>query len=85
MSGAPIDRRMFIGGVGAVAVTAIAPTDAMCAASGLSAAAIQEPSIYSVDDACGHWPPYSHPIPFGSPAHSDAFAHADAIDRIFLV
>jgi hypothetical protein len=33
-----------------------------------------------VDDAWGHWPPYSHPIPYG---RTQTVAQLDGVDHLF--
>jgi hypothetical protein len=50
------------------------------------ALASAEPNGFgSVDDACGHWPPYAHPIPYGRmPAAPNVLAHAEPLDHIFM-
>jgi hypothetical protein len=91
MSGVNIPRRSFIGSIGlmagAVVATTLVPLSVVHALPGDLALAPAEPGGFgSVDDACGHWPPYSHPIPYGhAPAAPSVFAQADPIDHIFLV
>jgi hypothetical protein len=91
MSGTTLDRRSFLGTVGlmagAVVATTLVPLSAVHALPGDLALAPAEPNGFgSVDDACGHWPPYAHPIPYGHvPTATGALAHAEPIDHIFLV
>jgi hypothetical protein len=71
-----LDRRAFLGGVGfaagAVVASSLVPLSVVHAlpsesAVPLSAASVDDPSWFGhVDDACGHWPRYAHPIPFGT-------------------
>ena len=91
LTGLVLDRRAFLGGAGfaagAVVATALVPLSVVHALPGSIQLAAAEPSGFGhVDDACGHWPPYSHPIPYGRPAEgASILAHADPIDHIFLV
>lgn len=91
MSGANLDRRSFLGSVGmmagAVVATTLVPLSVVHALPGDLALAPAEPNGFgSVDDACGHWPPYAHPIPYGHfAAAPSVLAHAEPIDHIFLV
>jgi hypothetical protein len=91
MSGASIARRSFLGSVGlmagAVVATTLVPLSAVHALPSDLALMPAEPNGFgSVDDACGHWPPYSHPIPYGQvPAAPSVFAQAEPVDHIFLV
>jgi hypothetical protein len=87
-----MDRRAFLGGVGmaagAVVATSLVPLSVVHAlpAAGLPLSAAVEPAGgWHIDDMCGHWPPYAHPIGYGHamPAAS-LTAHADPIDHIFL-
>jgi hypothetical protein len=68
-----LDRRAFLGGAGfaagAVLATALVPLSIVHAAPGEGAINLtpmpDDPSWNGhVDDACGHWPPYSYPIPY---------------------
>ena len=87
-----MDRRAFLSGAGlaagAVVATSLVPLSvvhALPAGPPLSLAA--EPmGDWHVDDMCGHWPPYAHPIGYGQPALVPVTmtAHADPIDHIFL-
>jgi hypothetical protein len=85
-----IDRRAFLGGAGltagAVVATTLVPLSVVHALpSGASLAAAPSGS-WHVDDICGHWPPYAHPIAYGRPVigASSIRAHAAPIDHIFL-
>jgi len=66
-----LDRRAFLGGAGFAAGAVVASTlvplsvvHALPSASSLAlTATADDPSWFGhVDDACGHWPRYSHPI-----------------------
>ena len=91
MSGIKLDRRSFLGSAGlaagAVVATTLVPLSMVHALPGdIALAAAQPTGFGSVDDACGHWPPYSHPIPYGRPQLAPSvLAHAEPIDHIFLV
>ena len=91
MSGVTVDRRSFLGSVGlmagAVMATTLVPLSVVHALPGDIALAPMAPNGFgSVDDACGHWPPYAHPIPYGHvPAVPSALAHVESIDHIFMV
>ena len=78
-----LDRRAFLGGAGfaagAVMVTALVPLSAVHALPVQGAVALTpmpaDPSWNGhVDDACGHWPPYAHPIPYNVVREPEAFA-----------
>lgn len=60
-----VNRREFLGSMGAVSLVMTVgislPLEATHATSCSNVAA----GTWSVDDICGHWPPYSHPIPYG--------------------
>ena len=90
MSRMKLDRRAFLGSAGfaagAVMVTTLVPLSVVHALPGDIALAPVEPSGFgSVDDACGHWPPYAHPIPYGRiPAAPNVLAHVEPIDHIFM-
>jgi hypothetical protein len=94
-----IDRRAFLSGAGlmagAVVATSLVPLSAVhalpSAAPGGSLAAAESEGTWHVDDICGHWPPYAHPIGYGhagvasaARSHASMLAHADAIDHVFL-
>jgi hypothetical protein len=90
MSGIKLDRRSFLGSAGlaagAVVVTTLVPLSVVHALPGDVALSAAEPTGFgSVDDACGHWPPYAHPIPYGhAPMAASMLGHAEPIDHIFL-
>lgn len=85
-----LDRRAFLGGAGfaagAVVASALVPLSMVHAVPSEQTLALtpmaDDPSWNGhVDDACGHWPPYSHPIPYGVGRSDAAFAAvADAGD-----
>ena len=95
-----IDRRAFLGGAGlmagAVVATSLVPLSVVhalpsAASPGGALAAAGPEGTWHVDDICGHWPPYAHPIGYGhvgvasaANVHASMLAHADAIDHIFL-
>jgi hypothetical protein len=87
-----IDRRSFLGSVGmmagAVVATSLVPLSVVHAvpAGTLSlSAAGPLPGNWHVDDTCGHWPPYAHPIGYAQPRVAVSLtALADPIDHIFL-
>jgi hypothetical protein len=91
MSSIRLDRRTFLGSAGllagAVVATTLVPLSAVHALPGDITLAAAEPTGFgSVDDACGHWPPYAHPIPYGHvPMAPGVLAYAEPIDHIFLV
>ena len=72
---------------GAVVATTLVPLSVVHALPGNLALTPAEPGGFgSVDDACGHWPPYAHPIPYGhAPTVSSVLAHAEPIDHVFLI
>jgi len=88
--GVVLDRRAFLGNAGlaagAVMATALVPLSVVHALpSDIPMAAADVYGAGHVDDACGHWPPYAHPIPYGRPAPAPTLAiNADPIDHIFL-
>ena len=81
-----LDRRAFLGSVGfaagAVVVTALVPLSvvhALPAQASLGLTPMPGDPVWNghVDDACGHWPPYAHPIPYNvvrAPDAADVFA-----------
>ena len=94
-----IDRRAFLGGAGlmagAVVATSLVPLSVVHALPSTSScgslAAAGPEGSWHVDDICGHWPPYAHPIGYGHvstassvQAHASLLAHADPIDHVFL-
>ena len=80
-----MDRRSFIAGVGMMASAAMA-TSIVPLSTVHAVAASASDEGWHVDDMCGHWPRYAHPIGYGhvqSP-HVSLIAQADPIDHIFL-
>jgi len=75
-----LDRRAFLGGAGfaagAVVATTLVPLSVVHAVSAeKSVAFTSDPSWTGhVDDACGHWPPYSYDIPYNVVSEPEAFA-----------
>jgi hypothetical protein len=65
----------------------LVPLSVVHALPGSVSLSASEPTGFgSVDDACGHWPPYSHPIPYGRPAVTPALAASfDPIDHILMM
>ena len=68
-----LDRRAFLGGAGfaagAVMATALVPLSivhALPAQAPVALTPLPDDASWNghVDDACGHWPPYSHAIPY---------------------
>lgn len=87
LGGVPMQRRIFLSraglAAGAVVATSLVPLSAVHALPArLLAAAAEPPWTGHVDDACGHWPPYAHPIPYGPPAAAPLMA-ADPADWNF--
>jgi hypothetical protein len=91
-----LDRRTFLGGAGfaagAVVATSLVPLSVVHALPSevpLSVAPADDPAWTGhVDDACGHWPPYSHPIPYNLGRASEvhiAAAASEPIDYILMV
>jgi len=95
-----LDRRAFLGTVGFTAGAVVASTlvplsvvHAVPAAGSPELTALPgDPSWDGhVDDACGHWPPYSYPIPYNVCRATDAAAVAamdvavDPVDQILMV
>jgi hypothetical protein len=82
-----LDRRAFLGGAGMAAGAVVAATlvplsvvHALPSQGVALTAAADDPSWTGhVDDACGHWPPYSHPIPYdvGRVSAASLTAHVD--------
>ena len=82
-----LDRRAFLGGAGfaagAVVASSLVPLSivhALPAQASVGLTPMPDDPTWNghVDDACGHWPPYAHPIPYNvvrapEPA-ADAFA-----------
>lgn len=93
-----LDRRAFLGGAGfaagAVVASALVPLSVVHAVPAADALAMTpaagDPQWNGhVDDAWGHWPPYSHPIPYsvGRAPETVAAAHVavDPVDLILMV
>jgi len=69
-----LDRRAFLGGAGfaagAVIATSLVPLSIVHALPAAEAPVSLTPMPWDplwnghVNDACGHWPPYAHPIPY---------------------
>jgi hypothetical protein len=77
-----MDRRTFLGSAGLVVATTLVPLSVVHAiCSDVSIATV---STWHVDDVCGHWPPYAHPIGYGHVPAPVAVAHAEPVDHIFL-
>ena len=85
-----LDRRSFLGGAGfaagAVVATSLVPLSIVHALPSeaslpLSVAPADDPSWTGhIDDACGHWPPYSHPIPYNIGRVAEVHVAAAAIE-----
>ncbi len=75
LNGRTFDRRTFLGAAGlsagALLAAQFAPLSFATAAT--AARPLEEPTdsngAWHVDDICGHWPRYAHPIPY-SPAQA---------------
>jgi hypothetical protein len=82
-----LDRREFLGNliltIGGASVAAMVPFATVSS----SAPATDICGDWNVDDVCGAYPPYAHPIPFGRPglASDSLLANAEPADHIFLV
>ncbi len=74
-----MDRRAFIGAVVATSVVPLSAVHAVPTGIPLSVSA----GVWNghVDDACGHWPPYAHAIPYG---RSRDTTQLDGVDHLFL-
>lgn len=80
-----LDRRAFLGGAGfaagAVVATSLAPLSIVHALPVAQAPVTLTPMpgdpVWNghVDDACGHWPPYSYPIPYNMVQAPEGAAH----------
>jgi hypothetical protein len=89
-----LDRRAFLGGAGlaagAVVATALVPLSIVHSVPAQATVALtpnaDDPSWNGhVDDAWGHWPPYSHPIPYNVARVDDAFAaNVDSVDYFLI-
>jgi hypothetical protein len=80
MSGLP--RRTFLTAAGLTAgVVAIGPF----VRAALAASADRRVGDWHVDDICGHWPRYAHPIPYG---HTElgpvSWDNVAAVDLMFM-
>jgi hypothetical protein len=84
-----VGRRWFLGSIGmmagAVVATSLVPLSVVHAVAQLPLSPAPE-GTWHVDDMCGHWPRYAHPIGYGhvQSTHESLLAHADPIDHIFL-
>lgn len=84
-----MDRREFLvtAGVaaGAAVATTLVPLSVVHASTAnVSVAAGGTVGTWHVDDVCGHWPPYSHPIGYGRARVSVTLAQSEPVDHIFL-
>lgn len=64
-----LDRRSFLGGMGltagAVVASTLVPLSTVHALPSQAALTLSAPGGEGhIDDACGHWPPYAHAIPY---------------------
>lgn len=92
LEGPVLDRRAFLSSVGMTAGAAIAATILPLSVAGGAeaniAAVADAGGLWSVDIMCGHWPPYSHPIPYGRMEASEhALAstdHAPSLDQMLV-
>jgi hypothetical protein len=88
-----LDRRAFLGGAGfaagAVVASTLVPLSVVHALpSQASVPLTTSDPLWNghVDDACGHWPPYSHPIPYGVGRAPEWFASAaEPLDYTLMV
>jgi hypothetical protein len=91
-----LDRRAFLGGfgfaAGAVVASTLVPLSLVHAVPTDSLAMTPMPGEPEwnghVDDACGHWPPYSYSIPYNvgrSPDGATVAAAHVAVDPIDLI
>jgi hypothetical protein len=91
-----LDRRTFLGGAGfaagAVVATSLVPLSVVHALPSEAPLPLSVAPADSwtghVDDACGHWPPYSHPIPYNIGRVSEvhiAAAPSEPFDYILMV
>ena len=93
LNGRTLDRRAFLGTMGLTAGAVLAGQFltaglARASTSGQPAAmsaAHESHGLGHVDDICGHWPRYAHPIPFG-PVRSGQLAwdNVDPADLNFM-
>jgi hypothetical protein len=84
-----LDRRAFLGGAGFAAGAVVASTlvplsmvHALPAQAQIALTpAVDDPSWSGhIDDACGHWPPYAHSIPYDVARSSGAATVAAAFE-----
>jgi hypothetical protein len=95
-----LDRRAFLGGAGfaagAVVATSFVPLSIVHAVPESEPVALVpaagDPQWQGhVDDACGHWPPYSYPIPYDTGRSPEAMIASatsvtvDPVDSILMV
>ena len=80
-----MDRRSFIASVGMMASAAMAASIVPLSTVHAMAGPASDEG-WHVDDICGHWPRYAHPIGYGHVQSTPVSlaAHADPIDHIFL-
>lgn len=78
-----LDRRAFLGGVGLAAAAALLPLSVVQGSEAQIAPAADPDGLWSVDVMCGHWPPYSHPIPYGQPQVIALTANLAPADHMF--
>jgi hypothetical protein len=86
-----VGRRSFLGSIGMMAgvvmATSLVPLSTVHAVAQLPLSpSSDDEGGWHVDDMCGHWPRYAHPIGYGhvASANDSLLAHADPIDHIFL-
>jgi hypothetical protein len=71
-----MDRRTFLEGAGLVVATTLVPLSVVHA--------VTTEGLWHVDDVCGHWPPYSHPIGYRHSVAPEVLAQIEPIDHIYL-
>jgi hypothetical protein len=94
-----LDRRTFLGRLTLTAGAVVAGQfvslsiaraargkgSAAAAQQGAAAAAAAAEGDWHVDDICGHWPRYVHPIPFAQPQSATVvWEGVDPVDVAFL-
>lgn len=76
-----MDRRVFLSSVGmaagATVVASMLPLSVAGAVEANVSAAATADGLWSVDVICGHWPLYSHPIPYGRMEPAEPVQEAD--------
>jgi hypothetical protein len=76
-----MDRRVFLSSVGIAAGASLAasmlPLSVASAVEANVSAAATADGLWSVDVICGHWPLYSHPIPYGRMQPSEPVQQSD--------